>query len=336
MKQSDRLSLMVAAMFIVVATASCAFGATALDISKPPVGPVPSWTGPTIDPHAEQGQWFKDNTTLSEEVRPYEFYDNVIDYGGGNQSYLAIKGLVGNIQWAGAEGSSEIVSFWMGATITNDLPGSGSWVGGTNSHGESGGTQLSAQPLRQVKLTASFAVDIQKLLQWKSAGGSFSNNNETPYKDMQPYINALNDDQLAWYCWTPGNQEGKTPYGDYLVPTWDFYGDIPVGQTASRSLHFDIRDASGGTTTLSTSDPRWQAIFDSHYMSKDLFSNRTTSLKISNWLDTLAVDDGTPYPLSSGYGSDVSVFFVPEPSTLWLLALCGLGLAAYRRWGRKT
>jgi hypothetical protein len=60
--------------------------------------------------------------------------------------------------------------------------------------------------------------------------------------------------------------------------------------------------------------------------------NRTTSLKISDWLDMLALDPGTPYPVPANVSSDVSVFFnIPEPTSLALLSLSGLALLRRRR-----
>lgn len=124
------------------------------------------------------------------------------------------------------------------------------------------------------------------------------------------------------------------PSGDYLVPTWDF-GNIPVGQTVTRLLSFDIRDALGNPVGLPNTDPRWESIYESELDKVDLLLNRTTSLKISDWLDTLAVDTGLPYPVSPDTSSDVSVFFVPEPSTVILLLAGALCLVGYLGWRKK-
>jgi hypothetical protein len=46
----------------------------------------------------------------------------------------------------------------------------------------------------------------------------------------------------------------------------------------------------------------------------DVLLNRSTSLKISEWLAVLAGDPGMPYPdPTTGYNSDVSVFFNRRP-----------------------
>ncbi|AQQ10330.1 hypothetical protein L21SP3_02162 [Sedimentisphaera cyanobacteriorum] len=285
-------------------------------ITKPPVEPYPSYTGPSEDPHAQQGQWFKDSSTQVEEARTHEFYDNVTNFGGGNESYLAIEGYAENLQYDG----DNITSFDIRATITNDTPGIGTWRDGANSHGESlTATEPYSGKLYDTKLTAEFAVDLTAYNAWLD-GGSASG----VYEDRMPHIVAVNHDQLAWYCWTPDNpDQDKVPWGDYLVPTFDF-GDIAQGESVTKVLQFTVEGAG-----LAPSDARAIAL----ETSSDLLLNRTTSLKISDWMDTIGEDDGTAYPNDDGgtalTDSDVSVFHnVPEPATI---ALIGLGAIALRR-----
>lgn len=290
-----------------------AVAAPGLPVTKPPVGPVPSFTGPIQDPHALQGQWFTSGFgTGVESYRTHEFYDNVLGQGGGPASTNAIKGVAQNLVLSGGN----ITAFSILATITNDLPGDGPWLEQQNSHGELR-TSTSPYPgdMFDVKLSASFAVSNSSLLPPGNVG---------PYHVIQPYIHALNEDQLAWYCWTPNSQ--NVPQGNYYVPTWDF-GNIPVGATATRVLNFAV-DLPG----LAPTDPRYVALVESEATGLDLLMNRTTSLKISDWLDTLALDPGTPYPVPASLSSDVSVFFsVPEPASLALLSLGGLALLRRRR-----
>lgn len=299
--------------------------APGLEITKPPVGPVPSWTGPVQDPHAEQGQWFMDLQTGSEEVRPLEFHDNVVDFGGGWASSNAIYGIIKNVVIGG---SGNLTGFTIEATIVNDCPGSGPWRPGSNSHDEfSSAVRPWFETMYHTKLSVEFAVDAAALLSWQDDGGTLT---DPPYRDSAPYIEAVNHDELAWYCWTPNNGEGLTPEGDYLVPTWDF-GDIALGQPATRDLDF--------ATNIAQSDPRFEFIVELEGLDQDVLLNRTTSLKISTWIDELAIDPGTPYPLDDLAidfplrNSDVSVFFdpVPEPASLSVLLLGATALLRRRR-----
>jgi hypothetical protein len=305
-----RLPLAAAAVGVVSASSLAAPG---LPVTKPPVGPVPSFTGPLNDPHALSGQWFFSTTGIGvESVRTHEFYDNVTGQGGGFASTNAIKGVAQNLQLVGGN----IVGFNILATITNDLPGDGPWLEQPNSHGE---VRANALPyvgdMFDVKLSASFAILNPNMPPPGNVG---------PYHVITPFIEALNEDQAAWYCWTPGGQ--NFPPGNYYVPTWDF-GNIPLGSTATRLLSFSVQ-APG----LAPTDPRFAALVDSEARGTDLLMNRTTSLKISDWLDMLALDPGTPYPVPANVSSDVSVFFnIPEPTSLALLSLSGLALLRRRR-----
>ena len=282
--------------------------APSLDISKkPPTGivqPVISWTGPPGDPHATWGMWFKDKASGLEQWRTHEFHDNLPGYGGGGQGASAIKGIVTRITYQGGVPGNPILSFDVSATVANDLPGYQSWQRGSNSHSETRDPRYSYEgTMYGVKLTASFAVDttVSPPTQWTG-----------PYRNRAPYIVAQNNDELAWYCWTPNNPQGMAPAGAYFVPTWDF-GDIPVGGSATRVMKFSI-PGSG----LPPTDSRYAAIKQSYETGSDIFLNRSGSLKVSDWIDELATDTGAPYPQEPPYkDSDVSVFhlspYEPRP-----------------------
>lgn len=172
-------------------------------LGVPAVQPNPSWTGPPVDPHAVQGQWFQRGRFEGvEESRPYEFYDNVDHYGepaepygGGWKSYLAIEGYASNVVY---DGSNNIVSFDILASITNDLPGMPEHAAsGSNSHGEYLNQKIPyADTMYATKLTASFAVDIQKLQAW-----GVGKLGQGPYTNLPPYINALDKTQSLENGW---------------------------------------------------------------------------------------------------------------------------------------
>jgi hypothetical protein len=289
-----------------------------LPVTKGPVQPVPSWTGPPIDPNAIAGQWFEDVATHMQTVRPYEFYDNVYGHGGSAwKSSLAIEGYVNNLVF---DGLGNIVSFKINTTIWNDMPGYGQWEEGMpgNSHGEWRDPTTQYQGMMwQTKLTTSFADD-GILGNFPGPGGPYFGD------ELSQNIHALDYDQLAWYCWTPDNPElNKVPWGNYMVPTYDF-GNISPGGFSTRNLPFGLYNPVAPGT------PLFQFLMDAYGQQFDVMLNRTTSLKISEYFDSLSFDPGAPYPLPPNRSSDVSVFFVPEPMTMLLMALGGLALVRRR------
>jgi hypothetical protein len=297
--------------------ATIAWAGPGLPVTKPPLGPVPSWTGPVVDPDAVQGQWFYDLASQSQTPRPYEFHDNVLDFGGGFKSFLAIEGYATNIQLQGGK----ILSFDVQATVTNDMPSSTPWLEGGNSHGEYVATTREQYigPMLNTVLAAEFALGDLQLI---------PNGFSAPYRQgFLPYIIATNEDKRGWYCYTPGSppQGQSTAVGNYYVPSWDF-GTINPGLSATRILSFAV-DGVG----MDPADPRFQVIMESYSGHIDLLSNRTTSLKISNWIDNLTADLGVPYPTDPYNGSDASVFFTPEPTSLGLLALGAMAFIRRRR-----
>ncbi|MEN8255582.1 MAG: GEVED domain-containing protein [Verrucomicrobiota bacterium] len=287
--RSFRTTMLLIAAITIAAVSLQA--APSLPITKPPVTPN-NLTGPNNDPTSAQGQWFLNGSGV-EEYRDHEFHDNIIDHGGGIQQSLAIEGKVASITM---DALGNITAFDVDATIRNDTPTSeGQWLDGSNSHGESLSTASNyVGTLYKPKLTAEFAIVDQTTLPTIFP---------PPYRDRQPYIIADNEDQQAWYCWNEEAQEEQN--GNFFVPTWDF-ADIPVGQSAYRLLKFSVNPPMDST------DSRYTAIVDSLEHGADIFANRTTSLKISTWIDELAIDTGQPYPDEVLRSSDVSVFHNTE------------------------
>ena len=273
-----------------------------LPIAKPPVQSTTLMTGPPADPAAAQGQWFIDGGG-TETVRTNEFYDETAGGLGAN----AITGYVDNIIYQGGLGTP-ILGFSIQATVHNDTTVLAGWTAGANGHGESRPRDLSeipyVGPLVDVKLAAEFAIgDTNRLpVAFNYPAG--------PYREGEsPFIEAVNEDQWGWYCWNPEDPDpGHKPSGGYFVPTWDF-GTIPPGQSAARQLVFVVVPPG-----LSPVDPRYLAIVASYNATNDVLMNRSLSLKISTWIDDLALDLGAqqedPPPLRL---SDVSVFHDPYP-----------------------
>lgn len=326
------IGIIVSAMVLLALVVQPAPAAPLLEITKPPVTPAPA--GPPHDKQAKEGQWFRSITASGEErvtVRTHEFYDNLPRHGGGVEGSNAIRGVPRNVLIDPATGN--ITAFTIYAEINNDLPGWGEWERDENSHGEYWDGEIQEQkkePMLGVKLTAEFAVDPNHVHPGPWEG---------PYQDpTQPGVNlpriyAKNHDQLAWYCWTPGD-DNVQPWGGYYVPTWDF-GDIMPGDAKSRVMEFEVTGPG-----ILPGTPLYDNLTSEEV---DLFLNRTRSLKISNWLEVLGMDDGTPYPdlasptLPPWRSSNVSVFCnVPEPSTVVLLASAALmGLVALTRRRRS-
>jgi hypothetical protein len=292
----------VTGVFSIVFLCAVCSAAPSLQINKGPVLPIPSYTGPTNDQDAVSGQWFVRLDNGSNVWRTHEFYDNVNpDYGGGYLSHKAIYGRIANLVF---DVNSAIIGFDIIATVSNDVPALSPWRDGTNSHSETLSTPLQHdQVLYGVKLCAEFAIsDLNNLQQpWFP-----------PYLDHSLYIIATNEDLLAWYCWTPGNQPNKNPDGAYFVPAWDF-GDIPPGQGATRRLSFIIDDP--GT---SPGENLHNTLIESEASSIDVLVNRTTSLKISHWIDEFSQDIPILYGVYPEFpygGSSCSVFHnIPEPT----------------------
>ena len=264
--------------------------APSLPITEPPVTST-FMDGPMVDPWSTNGQWFL-SIDGTKEYRTHEFYDNVTEHGGSNPH--AIDGRVSAVT---LNTFGHITAFTVKASIDNNTPQCfGQESDSNNSHGEfrPAGSERYIGPLLDTKLTVEFAIADANLLPAVFSG---------PYQNPWPpsFIIAENEDQRAWYCWNEQDlPQGDQP-GNYYVPTWDF-GDIAVGDRTTRVLNFSV------SPPMDPSDPRYPAIYGAYEEGKDMFANRTTSLKISTWIDGISTDFGTPYPEEVLRSSDVSVF----------------------------
>ncbi|AQQ72270.1 hypothetical protein SMSP2_02652 [Limihaloglobus sulfuriphilus] len=297
-------------MLVVLAvSAACVIAAPSLQISKPPVVPFESWSGPEGDPHSVQGQWFQDISSGAEEFGTHEFYDNLSGSGGGFAIHRSISSIVAQTY---TNSGGDLVRFDMSITVRNDTPGGGTgWADGANSHNESLSTQtMYSGTLYDTRVAVEFAFEPVSLGNWLDAGGEGG----SPYFDVEIPLIAVEPDKLGWYCWSPQNEPGIQPYGAYIVPVYDF-GDIPQGEQVSRIISFEIGYPLSPDHPLSV-------LLES---GSDLLFNRSSSLKISNWGAELKNDYGFAYPYEDpqipGMSSNVSVFHnVPEPSGLLLFA----------------
>ena len=202
-------------------------------------------------------------------------------------------------------------------SITNNTPSSGGWGSGINSHMEYLDTDRQySGTLYSSILAIEFAVSdiVNTPSEW-----------DAPYSIGQlPFIIAEDEDYLAWYSYTPGNP-GKLTEGGYYVPSY-YFGDILPGETVERDIDFQFYGSG-----ILRSDVRYELLEGSLANGWDLLSNRTSSLKISDWISRLYQDKGN-LMLS---GSTASLFHnavpVPEPFTIIVISLGVAGIIFRRK-----
>ena len=271
--------------------------APSLPVTKLPVLDATILTGPPADPASTNGQWFS-NYEFQQSSRTHEFYDNV---AGGAKGAGAITGYVSSVTYQAGVGSP-IVAFSIQATIWNDSSVEAEYAAGDNSHGES--LAYLGAPYEGALLNTRLVAEFALIDEFNPPPST-----QAPYRDVQPYILADNEEEVAWYCWAQEDPNHEIK-GSYYVPSWNF-GDIPLGQSSAKQLDFTI-PAPG----LPPTDPRYAAIVLSMANQSDLLANRSTSLKISTWLEDLVGDSGVPYPEAPHRSSNVSVFHDIEEPTL--------------------
>jgi hypothetical protein len=285
---------------LTVLTEIPASAAPSLDVRKPPVisGVNPA-TGPAVvDPTAKLGQWFRPVNGGPLQVRSHEFHDNVLGQGGGAAGSRAIYGPVLAIVYVSGPGTN-IIGFTVYGIVQNDTTSAaGPSQPGGNSHGEQRfATTSYTGPLYRPILVVEFALTANALFPVGPIAG-------TPYTlSPGPRIVAVNNDMVGWYCFN------NTPVaGNFFVPGWQL-PTVAVGGASVVPMQFRVID--GG---LRPADPRYGVIVTSLATGGDVLSNRTTSLKISNWVDRLFADTGLPYYTFSR-SSDAAVFHL-VPTTL--------------------
>lgn len=262
-------------------------------------------SGPLWDPMAAQGQWFMDPVNGSTHPKTWEFHDD--------DDTLSIKGVVQTITY-GPMPMSNIVAFTVLATVVNNLPSLHQQTSSSNSHNEVQSPPYAAfsGTMQGTRIVAEFAVADMTLLPLGQAPYYLD-----PVSGGAYFIEAVNEHELAWYCWAPNILQ--LPPGNFQVPSWTL-GNIPPGGTNSVLMAFTVTGPG-----MPMTDYRHSVIRYSKMNQADVFYARHPSLKISHWLDTLLVDNygGSglimappgkyePEPPEYEYASDVSVFFDPR------------------------
>jgi len=262
--------------------------------------------GPTSDPMALQGQWFSTTNGIA-SVNAWEYCDDT--------NSLSIAGVVQGITY-GIPGNplSNIMAFDVLVTVRNELQDAPASLTATNSHGEVQGPQavFGNPSMLDARITAEFAIADASMPPPSQAAPPYWLD---PVSGNSYFIEAVNEDLRAWYCWDPNS--GQLPAGKFQVPAWNLVpSTIPPGGTAQAFMQFVV---TGGGMPIS--DYRHSVIRASQANGWDVLYNRHPSLKISHWLDTLLIDNGYVFcstppapwwegdPVEHIYASDASVFY---------------------------
>jgi hypothetical protein len=139
-----------------------------------------------------------------------------------------------------------------------------------------------------------------------------------------PFIIAEDEDFLAWYSYTPDNPL-ELPEGGYYVPSYNF-GNILPGQTVGRDIHLSFYGSG-----ISRSDIRYALLESSLSSGWDLLSNRSSSLKISDWIGKLYQDEGNLMLNGSTASLFHNTMSVPEPMAVLVVLFGATGLFFRRK-----
>lgn len=253
-----------------------------------------------------RSQWFINSSGEIVDDAHFEFYDNPSAAGfpdypwGGLSGSAATSGKVTNV-WRLPNRS--IFAFAVSVTITNDTYTSFWSMNGTSAENCWWWEGWSCNRAPEIPYNIErYMYKVRLTLDFADAG--FHENPLGPIY-VQDY------DELAWIG--PSDTEPPTippdsPYWrNYAVPTIRF-GDLAPGQSATKSIMFGLWEP------LPPSSPLYNLLEDSLVNQKDIFVNRTSSLKISRYCDSLTRDDNSSWPSGCELSSNVSVFFDSAPS----------------------
>jgi len=278
-------------------------------------------------------QWFMDwldDRTYVADWR--EFYDNTSGTGawGGSSSSNAIKGIVTAITYETFTDS--INGFTIQASVTNDLydySGTLTGTAGVNDHGQSApdiATQ-SKTAMRHVYLATAFAKD-----------DTTPSLPQSPPFGSEPVIHAANPTALAWYCYNNGPEPPMWSFpSGYWVPAWDMTMNmvsdtkgtpdvIELGDTHTFNLSFTC------SPVITKTDPLYNIITRSKNEGKDIFTSRSSSLKVSAFPSTLAFDPGTAYPQDPPHGANVAVFYSTDSVRSGMLWFRSIQINNHTNW----
>lgn len=327
MRFNQRTSVF-ASVLAVLAVSGTANASPSLDIRTPPVVQFGGPSGPAIDPTSTQGQWFLNNNGL-EEVRPYEFHDNITGSGGGPNNSDAIYGRLLQVNFV--PGTNVLAGYRIRASITNNTPNiQGNWARERNRHQEMifQDNAPYVGTMFDVKLTSHWSDD-GILGNFLPSAANIASSTPAPGGTGDANTIAVNYDSLGWYSYA---NTAPTGGGSYQVPAWDF-GNIAVGQTVTRDLDFTM------STPFNLNAAQFGFIQQLLSTGQDLFINRTRDIKIGQYIQDDPIffgitDTGAAYPfggVNNPFGN-VSVFHnVPSPGALALLGLGGLVAGRRRR-----
>lgn len=241
-------------------------------------------------------QYYQSGATSSAEFYDHPNYETGVGYPwGGTSGYQSIKAVPQNVHIDPATGG--IDTFQLSVSITNDTYETSETLWSTygwNDLSQNADDILTQQEIimRDVKLCLEFADD-----------GVLGNMD--PDLGIEPLVYAIGYDDLAWYGYSYDQPPQAVPGspGGYVVPAYNITTSLAPGATATKVISF------GTHLPIMSDDPLYSMLTSGDCT--DLFANRTSSLKISNYPDAISgcdTDETSPWNVGAN-SSNVSVFF---------------------------